>query len=94
MATERDLASIQKTAARLKKLYTAAVYDIMDEMELPHQCLDLAIKPIERTMRIAGPAFTSGTHKLSAWRLQLHCRGSSELLSVHGSGSRPSTRQG
>jgi len=27
-------------------------------MGLPHQCLDPAIKPIDRAMRIAGPAFT------------------------------------
>ena len=46
------------TAVRLKKLYTAAVYDIMDEMGLPNQCLDLGIKPLDRRMRIAGPAFT------------------------------------
>jgi len=46
------------TATRLKKLYTAAVYDIMDEMGLPNQCMDLGIKPLERTMRVAGPAFT------------------------------------
>src|SRR3569833_12311 len=31
----------------------------MDEMGLPNQCLDLGIKPLERTMRIAGPAFTA-----------------------------------
>jgi 4-hydroxy-4-methyl-2-oxoglutarate aldolase len=58
MAAERNLDGIAKTAARLKALYTAAVYDIMDEMGLPHQCLHLSIKPIDRTMRIAGPAFT------------------------------------
>lgn len=46
------------TAERLKRLYTAAVYDVMDEMGLPNQCLDLGIKPLERRMRIAGPAFT------------------------------------
>lgn len=46
------------TAVRLKQLYTAAVYDIMDAMGLPNQCLDLAIKPLDRGMRIAGPAFT------------------------------------
>ena len=46
------------TAVRLKQLHTAAVYDIMDAMGLPNQCLDLGIKPLERTMRIAGPAFT------------------------------------
>ena len=58
MGGKRNLEGIAKTATRLKKLYTAAVYDIMDEMGLPHQCLDLAIKPIDRAMRIAGPAFT------------------------------------
>ncbi|WP_433296171.1 RraA family protein [Pseudonocardia sp. CA-142604] len=34
------------------------VYDIMDEMGLPHQCLDLAIAPLERSMQVAGPAYT------------------------------------
>lgn len=52
---ERRLAD---TAVRLKRLYTAAVYDIMDEMGLPNQCLDLSIKPLDRSMRVAGPAFT------------------------------------
>jgi regulator of RNase E activity RraA len=52
---ERRLAD---TAQRLKRLYTAAVFDIMDEMGLPNQCLDLGIKPLERNMRVAGPAFT------------------------------------
>ncbi|MEJ3653060.1 dimethylmenaquinone methyltransferase [Actinomycetes bacterium KLBMP 9759] len=45
-------------AKRLKALYTAVVYDIMDEMGLPHQCLDLAIAPLDRTMQVAGPAYT------------------------------------
>jgi 4-hydroxy-4-methyl-2-oxoglutarate aldolase len=58
MAVHGRPEGIAKTAARLKKLYTAAVYDTMDEMGLPHQCLDLAVKPLERTMRLAGPAFT------------------------------------
>jgi 4-hydroxy-4-methyl-2-oxoglutarate aldolase len=56
-ATEstRDTA---ETAARFRRLYTAAVYDVMDEMELPNQCLDLGIKPLQPGMQIAGPAFT------------------------------------
>jgi 4-hydroxy-4-methyl-2-oxoglutarate aldolase len=58
MGAERSPEGIARTAARLKKLYTAAVYDIMDEMGLPHQCLDLGVKPLERRMRLAGPAFT------------------------------------
>jgi 4-hydroxy-4-methyl-2-oxoglutarate aldolase len=54
----RDEAAIAKTAARFDKLYTAAVYDIMDEMGLPNQCMDLGIRALDRNMRIAGPAFT------------------------------------
>jgi regulator of RNase E activity RraA len=53
-----NAAKIAETAGRLTRLYTAAVYDIMDDIGLRHQCLDLAIKPIERSMRVAGPAFT------------------------------------
>jgi 4-hydroxy-4-methyl-2-oxoglutarate aldolase len=45
-------------AERFKKLYTASVYDIMDEMGLPNQCMDLGIRALDRSMRIAGPAFT------------------------------------
>lgn len=55
---DADFAAIARNAERFKKLYTAAVYDIMDEMGLPNQCLDLGIKPLDRSMRIAGPAFT------------------------------------
>jgi 4-hydroxy-4-methyl-2-oxoglutarate aldolase len=55
MISGRDVA---ETAKRLKALYTAVVYDIMDEMGLPHQCLDLAIAPLERSMQVAGPAYT------------------------------------
>jgi 4-hydroxy-4-methyl-2-oxoglutarate aldolase len=50
--------AIADTSARLKRLYTAAVYDILDELGIDGQCLDLGIKPIERKMRVAGPAFT------------------------------------
>lgn len=43
---------------RLSKLYTASVYDVMWDMGIRAQCLDLAIKPIDHTMVIAGPAYT------------------------------------
>ncbi len=49
---------VAQTAKRLKALYSAVVYDIMDEMALPHQCLDLGIAPLDRAMQVAGPAFT------------------------------------
>lgn len=49
---------IAQTAQRLKALYSAVVYDIMDEMGLPHQCLDLGIAPLDSSMQVAGPAYT------------------------------------
>lgn len=49
---------IAETAARLRGLYSAVAYDIMDEMGLPHQCLDLGIAPLDRSMQVAGPAYT------------------------------------
>jgi regulator of RNase E activity RraA len=54
----QDPAAIAAKAARFKKLYTAAVYDILDEMGLPNQCMDLGIRALDRSMRGAGPAFT------------------------------------
>lgn len=54
-ADQRSGEWIHATAARLKRLYTALVYDVMDEMGMPNQCLDLAIKPLDRRMRVAGP---------------------------------------
>lgn len=53
-----DADQIAKTAERLRGLYSAVVYDIMDELSLPHQCLDLGIAPLEDSMVVAGPAYT------------------------------------
>lgn len=49
---------IREMIARYKKLYTASVYDILDEMGYPNQCLDLGIRPLSPNMVVAGPAFT------------------------------------
>jgi 4-hydroxy-4-methyl-2-oxoglutarate aldolase len=57
-AQRPDPGSVAQTAKRLKALYSAVVYDIMDEMGLPHQCLDLAVAPLDRSMQVAGPAYT------------------------------------
>lgn len=56
--TDRDPARIAEIAARLTRLYSACVYDIMDEMGLPDQCLDLGIKSYDSTAIVAGPAYT------------------------------------
>lgn len=53
-----DADRVERTALRLRELYSAVVYDVMDEMGLPHQCLDLAIAPLDRSMQVAGPAYT------------------------------------
>lgn len=49
---------VVKTRERFLGLYTDALYDIMDDMGYPNQCLDLKIKALEPRMKIAGPAFT------------------------------------
>lgn len=43
---------------RFQKIASATVYDVLDEMDYPHQTLDLQIRPLREDMRIAGPAFT------------------------------------
>ena len=63
--TAKDLRTdpqIAETSRRFRALYTAAIYDILEEMGLPNQCLDLGIKPLDRDMQVAGPAFTISGH--------------------------------
>ena len=50
--------SIQEMAERYQRLYTAVIYDVLDSMGYPNQCLDLGIRPLLPHMRIAGPSFT------------------------------------
>ncbi|TAK80657.1 MAG: RraA family protein [Betaproteobacteria bacterium] len=45
-------------ASRLRQLYTGAVADILDELGLRDQCLPAAIRPLEPSMKAAGPVFT------------------------------------
>lgn len=49
---------IFETQKRLLKSYSADVYDVLDKMGYPNQCLDLGIKPLREDMKVAGPAFT------------------------------------
>ena len=48
----------RELSARLLRLYTGAVADILDELGLRNQCLPSAIRPLEPRMKVAGPAFT------------------------------------
>ncbi len=52
---ELDIFEIQR---RLIKSFSADMYDVLDKMGFPDQCLDLGIKPLRDDMKIAGPAFT------------------------------------
>jgi 4-hydroxy-4-methyl-2-oxoglutarate aldolase len=45
-------------ATRFKRLYTPAVCDVLDEYELRHQYVHHSIRPLDRTLMLAGPAFT------------------------------------
>jgi regulator of RNase E activity RraA len=48
----------QDSSARLLRLYTGAVADILDELGLRNQCLPTQIRPLEPKMKVAGPVFT------------------------------------
>lgn len=52
-------------AARFKKLYVPAVCDILDDYELRFQFLDHGVKPLDRELKIAGPAYTIVGHSNS-----------------------------
>jgi regulator of RNase E activity RraA len=49
---------ISETRNRLIKSFSADMYDVLDKMGYPNQCLDLNIKPLRDDMKVAGPAFT------------------------------------
>ncbi|HVX43317.1 MAG TPA: hypothetical protein VHC49_05515, partial [Mycobacteriales bacterium] len=57
-ATRPDPDWVHRTAQRFTALYSAVVYDVMDEMGLPNQCIDLGIAPLRSDMQVAGPAYT------------------------------------
>jgi len=54
LSVERVL-EIQK---RLENCRSADLYDVLDKMEYPNQCLDIGIKPLKDNMKLNGPAFT------------------------------------
>lgn len=48
---------VQELIKRYSELYSGAVYDILDNMGLPHQVLASDVKPVVPEMVIAAPAF-------------------------------------
>ena len=49
---------VEKLCQRYRKLYTGAIYDILEDKGLPNQLLSLEIKPLKADMKVAGPAYT------------------------------------
>lgn len=55
--TEKDY-SVVELQARWDRIRIANVYDVLDSMGYPNQCLDLAIRPIFPRTHLAGKAIT------------------------------------
>jgi len=53
----RDL-NLLEIAERFKPLYSALIYDTLEEFGYPDQAVSSAIKPLDKSMKVAGPAFT------------------------------------
>ncbi len=49
---------VDEMAARYRKCASATIFDVLDRMDMPNQCLSLEIKPLTLEMHVAGPAFT------------------------------------
>ena len=54
MATEITVAEMK---ARYDEIASANIYDVMDRLGVPNQCMDLGIRPLRWEMHVAGPAF-------------------------------------
>ena len=53
-----EVLDARQVAKRYRACAVASVYDVLDELGYPNQCLDLGIKPLVPEWRLAGPAFT------------------------------------
>ena len=53
--------SMEKTQLiqkRMEACRSADLYDVLDKMGYPNQCLDIGMKPLKDSMKLSGPAFT------------------------------------
>ena len=55
--SEKDY-SVLELQARWDKIRVANIYDVLDEMGYPNQCLDLGIRPLFPHTHLAGKAVT------------------------------------
>jgi len=49
---------MEELCARYRALYAGLVYDVLEHLGYPHQVVSHRVTPLERGMRLAGPAFT------------------------------------
>ena len=49
--------SVAEMKARYDRIASANIYDVLDGMGMPNQCMDLDIRPLRWDMHVAGPAF-------------------------------------
>lgn len=49
---------MERIRGMLMQAYSADLYDVLDKMGYPNQCLDLSISPLNPDWKVAGPAFT------------------------------------
>lgn len=56
--TTRDPSTARRRSERLRSLYTGVVADVLDDLGYRRQCLPADIRPLDRVMKVAGPAYT------------------------------------
>ena len=49
--------SVVEMKARYDEIASANVFDVLDSLGMPNQCLDVGIRPLRWEMHVAGPAF-------------------------------------
>jgi 4-hydroxy-4-methyl-2-oxoglutarate aldolase len=50
--------NINEISKRFLKSQSADIYDVLDQMGFPNQCMDINIAPLRDDMKVCGPAFT------------------------------------
>lgn len=69
---KRAPSEMEDICSRYRKLYAGLVFDILEQMGMPHQALSHEIMPLTLDMKLAGPAFTmkgaTTAVKDEAWR--------------------------
>jgi 4-hydroxy-4-methyl-2-oxoglutarate aldolase len=57
-ATLNDTNDVERICERYRNLYAALIYDVLEHIGYPAQALSHRLTPLDRDMKLAGPAFT------------------------------------